>query len=107
MVVTGCSSRYMPTVGSEPEWLTTASAATPRMNVCSNDGPPLWNANTRQHLHVIVEVRHVHLLELLRAYRLDADRARPADFQHAFAAVITTSASPVLAAGVIVGRARR
>ena len=30
-VVTGCSSRYTPTLGREPEWLPSPPLATPRM----------------------------------------------------------------------------
>jgi hypothetical protein len=34
MVVTGCSSRYVPTVGWEAEWLPSCPLTTPRMYMC-------------------------------------------------------------------------
>jgi len=39
MVVIGCSSRYTPTLGREPEWLPSPPLATPRMYTCRNPGP--------------------------------------------------------------------
>ena len=39
IVVIGWSSRYMPTLGCEPEWLPSPPLATPRMYTCTKPGP--------------------------------------------------------------------